>query len=70
MMTVKQVAKQLQVSQGFVYRLCATGVLESVRIGSRVRIPEDSLARYIANQKRSTERSECLPVGMSIIRLT
>jgi excisionase family DNA binding protein len=50
LLTVKQVAEHLQVSQATVYQLCATGKLTHVRVGvgrGAIRVDEDALAAFI-----------------------
>ena len=47
MMTVKEVAEQLGVSRGLVYKLVRTGHLESYRIGAAIRISPEHLQRYL-----------------------
>jgi excisionase family DNA binding protein len=47
MLTVRQVAAELGVSVGLVYRLIATGELAGHRFGAALRVRAGDLARYI-----------------------
>lgn len=49
LLTVQQVADQLQVSVRTVYSLLYGGRLESVKIGVLRRVPADALDRYVAS---------------------
>jgi excisionase family DNA binding protein len=51
MMTVQEVAAMLRVSAKCVYGLCQKGLLESVKVGNRIRIAKDALDRYLEAQK-------------------
>lgn len=51
MLTVKQAAAELNVSAKFVYSICKKGLLESFKVGNRIRIPTDGLQRYLEGQK-------------------
>lgn len=47
MLTVKQVADQLGISRGLVYKLISSGELGSHHIGSAIRITEKQLHEYL-----------------------
>ena len=47
MLTVKEVAKRLAVSQSLAYRMIRNGEIESYRFGSCRRVSEDQLRRYL-----------------------
>lgn len=56
MMTVKQAAERMGISESLVYELCACGSLPHVRIGrpgSRgcIRLTEADIQEYLASQK-------------------
>jgi excisionase family DNA binding protein len=55
--TVKQVAEQLHVSNGLIYKLAASGELEHHRIGAALRFSENQLQAYL---DRSRENSRPL----------
>ena len=56
MLTVKQVADQLNVSIGAVYKAIQNGSLEHFRFGSAIRITEEQLTDYL-DQTRVTAQS-------------
>ena len=63
MMTVKQVAEALEVSERSVWRWSATGVLPpGVKIGSVVRWPEESIRRWIEEKEREARARAQAPV--------
>lgn len=47
MLTVKEVAERLNVSQSFVYKLVAGGQLQSHRFGNVIRVAEDQLGEFL-----------------------
>ena len=51
LITVKEVAKRLSLSESKVYRMTMDGELESIHIGRAVRVPETALDALV-NQKR------------------
>ena len=53
MLTVAEVATSLRVTPQTVYALVAAGLLESIRIGRAVRVPQTALATFIANGGRT-----------------
>jgi len=57
MLTVKQVAEQLNVSIGAVYKAIQNGSLEHFRFGSAIRITEEQLTDYL-DQTRVTVQPE------------
>ena len=52
-LTIKQVAKLLQVSPDTVYGLAARGELEGRKIGRVWRFPEDEIERYMHETTRA-----------------
>lgn len=57
LMTAKQVAARLCVSDKMVYKMLKLGWFDSVRVGTSVRIPEDSVQRYVTNHfKEATHK--------------
>jgi excisionase family DNA binding protein len=58
-MTVTDVAKQLQVSPSTIYRYTETGKIPSIKVGNRTRVMEDQLNAYILScRKRKTNKQE------------
>lgn len=58
MLTVKQVAQRLNVSQSCIYQLVETGRIPHHRIGlgrGAIRFTEDDLADYLAGIREQTE---------------
>ena len=49
-LSVGEVAAHLRVGRATVYKLCATGQIEHVRVGSAIRIPAAALASYCASR--------------------
>ena len=49
LMTVKQVATMLQVSQERVYEMVRLGLLPAVRLGRQLRVDEEALKNWIAH---------------------
>jgi excisionase family DNA binding protein len=47
LLTVREVAVVLRVCTATVYRLCAQGVLQHVRISNAVRVPADAVERHL-----------------------
>ena len=47
MLTLKQVADRLNVSESTVRKLVKSGQLKAVRVGVQIRITEESLEEYI-----------------------
>lgn len=64
MMTVKEVAEQLGVSRGLVYKLVSDGVLDSYRIGSTIRIAPEQLREYLERPPKDDR-----PSGFSHLKL-
>lgn len=48
LLTIKEVAKRLKVSEYRAYELARTGVLKSVRLGKSVRVKPSAVDEYIA----------------------
>jgi excisionase family DNA binding protein len=58
-MTVEDVAKQLQMSPSTIYRYTETGKIPSLKVGNRTRILEDQLNNYILScKKRKSNKQE------------
>ncbi|MDA0809771.1 MAG: helix-turn-helix domain-containing protein [Planctomycetota bacterium] len=55
MHTVKQVAEQLNVSIGAVYKAIKRGDLEHHRFGSTIRVTEEQLAEYLQETRVKAE---------------
>ena len=53
LLTVREVARELQVSTTSVYRLCEHGRIGTIRIGGSIRVPADEVASY--QQRRESE---------------
>lgn len=61
MMTIRQVANELNVSQRFVYRLIQARSLEAYRLGKAIRISKEAVERYLEAQKIGTTQREVEP---------
>jgi excisionase family DNA binding protein len=59
LLTVKQVAADLQISESRVYELIARGELASCKIGKSRRIPRDAETEYVT--RRLEAESGCGP---------
>lgn len=62
LLKIDQVAEQLQVSKSLVYKWVHCGYIPHVKLGSLVRIQEDSLARWLKRKERTGRtqlRREC-----------
>lgn len=55
MLTVKEVASRLNVSQGAVYKAVRSGELEHHRIGISIRISEEQLTEYVEETRVRAE---------------
>jgi excisionase family DNA binding protein len=53
MLGVREVAERLRVCTATVYKLCASGALEHVRVVNSIRVREDALAAFVAASSRS-----------------
>ena len=51
LLTVKEVAIQLRVSDESVYRLCRKGRLKATRVGWLWRIPQESVDELLSNKQ-------------------
>ena len=59
MLTVKDIANQLNLSQGAVYKAITSGELEHHRFGASIRITEAQLERYLEKTRaRQVPRPE------------
>lgn len=64
LLTIKQAAERLNLCQASVYELCAKRRLRHVRLGvgrGAIRIPEESLAAYLAGATVQPEESSSPP---------
>jgi excisionase family DNA binding protein len=66
LLTIRQVAEQLQVSTRKVRQLAATGELVVHRIGGSLRISEDDLATYL---NRCREKPQPRRSGLRYLRV-
>lgn len=57
LLTVRDLAERLGVSVDWSYRLCERGDIAVTRVGSRIRITEESLAEYVASRTAPSRRS-------------
>ncbi|MDA1013843.1 MAG: helix-turn-helix domain-containing protein [Planctomycetota bacterium] len=55
MLTVKQVAQQLNVSLGSVYKSIRRGDLEHHRFGASIRVSEEQLAEFVEGTRVRTD---------------
>ena len=55
MFTVKEVAKRLQVSIGFIYKSIASGELECHRFGKAIRVTQAQLDDFLERCKEDRE---------------
>ena len=55
LLTVPEVAQRLKLSKSMVYLLCQQGTLPSIRFGTTVRIPLETLDAWLREQIRSAE---------------
>jgi excisionase family DNA binding protein len=53
LLTIKEAAKRLSLSQSKVYRMTIDGELESIHIGRAVRVPEKAVDDLINQQRPS-----------------
>jgi len=53
MLGVREVAERLRVCTATVYKLCASGALEHVRVVNSIRVREHALAAFVAASSRS-----------------
>lgn len=55
LLTLPQVAKLLQISESFAYRLAQNGEIPAVRMGRAVRVRPVDLQRYIERRAQSSQ---------------
>lgn len=55
MLTVKEVARKLNISLGLAYRIIGSGELPSVRIASAIRVMESDLQEYIDGNRSGSQ---------------
>jgi excisionase family DNA binding protein len=53
LLTVEEAAKRLRLGRTLVYRLIASGELESVTVGRLRRVPAECLNEYVATLRRT-----------------
>jgi excisionase family DNA binding protein len=56
MLGVREVAEPLRVCTATVYKLCARGALEHVRVLNSIRVTEAALHAFLATRSRSVRR--------------
>jgi excisionase family DNA binding protein len=56
MLGVREVAERLRVCTATVYKLCATGALEHVRVVNSIRVTEAALHAFVAASERAGAR--------------
>jgi len=57
LLTVREVAKVLQVATSTVYQACADGKLAHVRVSNAIRVRPDGLAEYLARREAPVRSS-------------
>ena len=57
LLTIREVADRLSISQSLAYRLVAEGKIRAYRIGGAVRVSEDQLSEYLSSCEVSGERT-------------
>ena len=63
LLTIIEVAKRLQITPAFVYKMVARGEIPAIKIGTRlIRVPEPALMTWIA-QRAEQEQVERLKEG-------
>lgn len=50
--TIKEVMDVLQLSYNTVYHFCHNGTLPSVKVGGSIRIPQESLKKFILDNTK------------------
>ena len=55
----KEAAERLSVSEKTIRRLVSDGKIGNIRIGRSVRIPEDALKKFVTDNTRMAESTEC-----------
>jgi excisionase family DNA binding protein len=55
MLGVREVAERLRVCTATVYKLCASGALEHVRIVNSIRVTEAALHAFMTNRSRAQQ---------------
>lgn len=58
MMTVKDVAKRLNVSEGAIYKAIQNGALEHHRFGAAIRVTDEQLAEFLDETRIRVEREQ------------
>ncbi len=62
-LTAEQVAERLGLTQNYIYRLAKTGEMPHVKIGRRVRFPEDEFDKWLADRTVNKVREEFVPLS-------
>lgn len=65
MLTVKETAETLRLSQAAIYRYIASGQLECHRFGNAIRIAEGQLADFL---ERTKDSGKAAPFSVSIFK--
>lgn len=52
LLTVEEAARRLRIGRSLLYRLIASGELESVKVGRLRRVPAECLPEYVAGLRR------------------
>lgn len=52
LLTVEEAARRLRIGRSLLYRLIASGELESVKVGRLRRVPAECLPEYVATLRR------------------
>jgi excisionase family DNA binding protein len=50
--TLKEVMEMLQLSYTTVYRMCNDGTLPSLKVGGSIRVPQESLRKFILDNTK------------------
>ncbi|SOD71657.1 excisionase family DNA binding protein [Jatrophihabitans sp. GAS493] len=57
LLSIEQAAQRLGVGRSLMYALVAAGEVESVRIGRLRRVPNDALATYVSQLRKTAQAS-------------
>lgn len=55
LMTTQEVAGYLKVGLKTIQRMCRTGEIQAIKVGSTYRISKEALNEFIANQQKQTK---------------
>lgn len=59
MLTVREVALRLSVSQGAIYKAISSNALQHYRIGTAIRISEDQLQQWLNTIQQESAATHC-----------